>query len=112
MTNVELKETLFEGVVSFRRSSDWLQPLRMKADELPLHHEEFVKRAVMPGGCRLRFVTDSTRLVLDVEPTTDELPRPFDLTTDEERLEAVIVEPGSGNAEFKNLPVIGKPLEI
>ncbi len=68
MQPTRLQEDLFEGVISFRRGEEWLQPLRLRADEIPLHNEGFAGHAETTGGCRLRFATDSRRVALAVEP--------------------------------------------
>lgn len=112
MRTLHLPEALFEGVISFRRGDGWLQPLRLKADEIPLHHEAFVARAVMTGGCRLRFRTDATSLALEVEPEAAEGNRLFDLTTDEARLATFALPPGGGEVRFDNLPSGAKVLEL
>ena len=112
MHTVALSESLFEGVISFRRGTDWLQPLRLNATEIPLYHEAFVDRAVMTGGCRLRFRTDAVSIILDVEPEAAEGHRLFDLTTDAARLATFVLLPGGREIRFDDLPPGDKVLEL
>ena len=112
MKQVALQEGLFEGVISFRRGDGWLQPLRIKADEIPLHTEAFVATAVMPCGCRLRFATTSGSVALDVEPDDSEAARKFELTTDDERCGTVDLQSGASEVRFEGLPAGRKVLEL
>lgn len=112
MRIVVVHDGFFEGVVSFHRGDGWLQPLRLKADEIPLHLEAFVAQASCPSGCRLRFATTSRSVALDVEPDTAEGVRRFDLTTDEALLATADLPPGAGRVRFDGLPDGWKTLEL
>lgn len=112
MKQVEVQEDLFEGVVSFCRGDGWLQPLRVNVDEMPLHNEGFVETAQMPCGCRLRFSTTSESVALDIEPVAGGSARKFDITTDNELLETIDLQPDSSEVRFENLPAGQKVLEL
>ncbi len=105
MKQISLQENLFEGAVAFQHGDGWLQPVRLKVDEIPLHHEGFVERATTSGGSRLRFATTSGNLLLEVAATDDDdTPRIFDLTTDDALLASVTLPPGNSKVRFDNLP--------
>ncbi len=57
-------EGLIDGVVDVRRVDGALQPIRVPAGELGLYDPFTRYVATMPGGARLRFRTDSTRIAL------------------------------------------------
>lgn len=111
MKKIAVTRDLFEGVVSFNEKEGMLQPLRLKADEIPLHNEGFVNMAVDPSGCRLRFATTSGRVNLNVEPCESES-RKFDLTIDDELCETVDLPAGSGEVCFSDLPAGRQVLEL
>ncbi|MCF7838418.1 MAG: GDSL family lipase [Candidatus Marinimicrobia bacterium] len=112
MKQLTVHENLFEGAVAFQHGDGWLQPVRLKVNEIPLHHEAFVERATTPGGSRLRFATTSDNLLLEVAATDDDTPRIFDLTTDNALLATVALQPGSTEVKFDNLPPGRKTLEL
>lgn len=112
MTMAPVKEAWFEGVVSLRRGEGFLQPLRLKEEEIPLHNETFVAMASTPGGARLRFSTDSPRIRLSLMPFDGEAERRFDLTTDAKLLQTVALEPGENDVVFEALPGNSDPLEL
>lgn len=112
MKKVPVSEDLFEGVISFRRGEGFLQPLRLKVEDVPLHNEVFAETASTPGGCRLRFTTDSSRVVLRLAPFDGGVERNFDLTTDAELLETAVLGPERNEVRFENLPADSRPLEL
>lgn len=111
LTSVPLQAALFEGVVSFRQGNDWLQPLRLKAADLPLHDAGFADTAAMTSGCRLRCATTSTSITLLVVPDEGET-RKFDLTSDSERLATIDLAAGAEHVVFADLPPGRKVLEV
>lgn len=111
MQRIDLTTEYFKGAVSCQQGEGWIQPMRLKADEIPLHHEAFVERALATAGCRLRFKTDTAALALEIEPD-DEAARLFDLTTDTQRLATAVVQPGDTQVRFGDLPSGKKILEL
>jgi len=109
---IPVRACRFEGAVSFRRGGGWIQPLRVREEEIPLHAESFVERAVTAAGCRLRFATTSRSVALDVEPDAGETVRLFDLTADDAFFGTVRLEPGASSVLFDGLPAGRKVLEL
>ena len=112
MQTIPLSNDFFEGVIDLRQGDGWIQPLRLVDRDRPLYHEAFVERAVMSGGCRLRFRTDATTIQLTVEPESAEAPRLFDLTTDDARLATATLAPQASAVRFESLPAGDKVLEL
>ena len=50
-------------------NEQFVMPWRLPFDELDLYHESLVDRASVPAGVRLVFVSDTSRIDLDVEPS-------------------------------------------
>lgn len=107
-----MQEEWFEGVISFRRGEGWLQPLRLKLDEIPLHHEAFAAYGETTGGCRMRFATDSRNVVFQIEPETLGAARTFDLTSVTALLGTVVLPAGADEVRFEKLPAGRKILEL
>lgn len=58
----------FEGAVSLDRSEAGVQPWRLPFHERSLFSPGVVTRAGQPSGVRLTFLSDTSRVCLDVEP--------------------------------------------
>lgn len=112
MEKITLSPPWFAGVVSFRGGGGWLQPLRLRADELPLHDDNLVMRAETTAGVRLRFATGARSVVLGLEADGSPEARRFDLTTDDALCATVDLPPGGEEVCFDRLPAGRRTLEI
>ena len=104
---------LFEGALGTITRPGYIRPWRLPPADHKLHDPGLLWMAGLPAGVRLRFVTDSPTVALDVEHVTAEgfeLPvAQYDLVTGGElaqRLAAV-----EGRVEFADIPT-GEPVEI
>ena len=105
MKTVAIKKDYFEGVVSFDENDGGVAPARLPVEQaalFPSTDDGLMARALSPSGCRLRFVTDSSRLVVGVVPadTTAE-PRSFDLCLDDRLLSTVEIPSGATQVEIE-----------
>jgi lysophospholipase L1-like esterase len=105
MTTIRAHEALFEGAVSFDENSGGIEPVRLPVGGVslfPSPDDRLMARARSASGVRLRFATDSRRLVLGVEPaTTDEEPRVVDLTRDRALLATRTIASGASSIEIE-----------
>lgn len=101
---------LFHGLVSLERGKGFFTPWRLPEKEralFPSPDERLVSRGRSPSGVRLRFQTDSPRIVLGVEPlgSTDN-PRLIDLCRAGELLRTIEIARGEESVEI-DLPEPG-----
>jgi len=102
MKKISVREELLEGVVSFRHGDGWLQPLRLREEDIPLHHERLVDQAMTTSGCRLRFTTNAKSVTLTAEPEGSD--RLFDLTTHDTLVATATLPAGGTQVRFGDLP--------
>ena len=122
MQPVPLAADWFQGAISVELCDGWLKPWRLPHDRrnlFPSPNEDLLSRAEMASGARLRFATDSTRLVLRFLPLPGAVnpvcPRDtfrIDLTLNGNLLASADVKPGGEEAEFAALPRGEKVLEL
>ncbi|OGV62753.1 MAG: hypothetical protein A3K19_10600 [Lentisphaerae bacterium RIFOXYB12_FULL_65_16] len=122
MQPVPLAADWFQGAISVELCDGWLKPWRLPHDRrnlFPSPNEDLLSRAEMASGARLRFATDSTRLVLRFLPLPGAVnpvcPRDtfrIDLTLNGDLLVSADVKPGGEEAEFSGLPQGEKALEL
>ena len=106
----------FEGAIDVRDSGDYVRAFRLPVDDLDLHHPMLVFMAACASGVRLRFRTDTTTVVLDVEhrfaPGFTAATPVYDVTVDNE---IVASAPAPGAAErvaLEGLPAGDKVVEV
>lgn len=112
-------ETFFEGAVSLEKSDGWTRPWRLPHAARPLFpspDDALFSAAGKPSAVRLRFRTDSLAvnlIVLPIEPHGGErVESRFDITIENEIVATCEVAPGSQSAQFVDLPVGEKVVEL
>jgi hypothetical protein len=108
---LETLASFVEGAVDVNVGPTWLAPWRIPYADRHLHHPMLVAMAACPAGVRLRFRTDSRRVLLETEhrvaPGFDvPYPSTYDLTVNG-TLHATSERPA-----FEDLPAGEKLLEL
>ena len=100
----------WEGAVSLQKTEEWVQPWRLRFDELDLFHPpDFQLRAAMPAGVRLVFSSDTTLVAGRVVPQAEMAP--IDLCCDGE-LVATAAMSAKEEFRFEGLPAEKKLIEL
>lgn len=112
-------EGFFEGAVSVERCEEGWRPWRLPHTQrrfFPSPDDGLFNNAGKPSAVRLRFRTDSRRVVLKVLPLEphagDNVNSRFDLAIDNAIVATAEVEPGSERVAFENLPAGDTAAEI
>jgi len=105
MTSIAVSPELFEGVVSFERHGEGLSPVRLPIEQellFPSTDEMLMNWARAPSGVRLRFATDSSKVIfyLDQGMPSTELGK-VDLVWAGNILETRNVTPGVNKLVFR-----------
>ena len=98
------------GAVSIKANSRFVMPWRLPCAELDLYHESLVDRASVPAGVRLVFVSDTSRIELDVEPSG--VQAHYDLLIDARLHQRIDAAETTGTVCFTQLPAGEHRLEI
>jgi hypothetical protein len=113
MQRISITPEMFEGAVSLHTSDDGIAPVRLPVEQLdlfPSPGNTLVERAWSPAGARLRFATDTARIIVAVEPAqTGDEPRFFDLTRGAELVASVEIPSGGDRVE---VPLADAPPEV
>lgn len=64
---LETIASFVEGAIDLNRGPTWFAPWRIPYDDRHLHHPMLVAMAACPAGVRLRFRTDTRRVLLETE---------------------------------------------
>jgi hypothetical protein len=98
--SVDLAKVDWFGAADVQQHDDGSrQPWRLPLGLLPLLEDRSRFQAGNPTGVRLRFATDATRIVLEVNPEP-KLDRWFDLRADDELVGRVQLPPGQTQVAF------------
>lgn len=114
MKQIKLTDDFFEGAVSVEHIGNCLKPWRVDyrlRDLFPSPDEALLGKMECTSGVKLRFFTDSTKVVLKVSQI-EEVIRNFDLVIDNQLLETVELSPESTTVLFDNIPTGEKVIEI
>jgi GDSL-like lipase/acylhydrolase family protein/salicyl acyltransferaes SsfX3-like protein len=114
MKTIQLTDDFFEGAVSVEHIGNGLKPWRVDyrlRDLFPSPDEALLGRMECTSGVRLRFSTDSSKIILNV-PQIEEGTRTFDLVIDNQLLHTVELDSECTSASFDNIPTGEKVIEI
>ncbi len=115
---------LVHGALGLIKDERGLRPIRLPLQDLPFHHEAMLSpmTALSPAGVRLKFMSDTDRIRLDVEhdpmalltPEMQLPPCAYDLVTQEGSVVRRKPKDGHGSTHvtFDNLGFRDKLLEI
>jgi hypothetical protein len=95
-----------EGAVSIETTAAGLQPWRLPVAERDLFEPSVVNKASMPAGVRLRFISDTASVRLEIVPSGVEPDPPwvFDLLVDGELHQRVAPPADADSIGFADLP--------
>ncbi|MEM7530597.1 MAG: SGNH/GDSL hydrolase family protein [Chloroflexota bacterium] len=97
------------GAVSVEHTDAYSMPWRIPYIEQSLFHPELVKRAAMPAGVRLSFMSNTTMLVGHTAPYPEM--SPLDLFVDGQHVDTATVDV-QGRFRFVNLPPRPKRIDL
>lgn len=121
MLDNQLRAEFFQGHLSLEQGDGWIKPWRLPHRQealFPSPRNALMQRASNTSGVRLRFATTSEKLTLRFLPLNDGSPAGnrdcfyFDATIDDELLVSVAAQPGAVEAEFHDLPLGDKVVEL
>lgn len=104
----------FAGAVSLARDERGVHPWRLQVGDWPLYEPALRDRAADPAGVRLTFVSDTSRLTLEVAPGDGPQERActFDLLVDGVRHDRQELPEAQGVIEFTDIPTGEHRLEL
>lgn len=111
MKRVHLTEKWFQGAVSLEWTRAGIKPWRIPYRDYELYHPEGIEgKAAICAGVRLRFLSDTTEVVLAFEPIQESAS--IDCLVDGKLWSSVQMKAGSTKAVWRNLPLNSKCIEL
>ncbi len=111
MRRVHLTEKWFQGAVSLEWTGAGIKPWRIPYRDYALFPPEGIDgKAAICAGIRLRFQSDTTKVLLAFEPIQDTAS--IDCMVDGELQASVRIEAGATKAEWRDLPPHSKCIEL
>ena len=104
MKKIKIDKNFIQGYVSLEYGDDWIKPWRIEVSKknfYPSPDNKFLVHAEKPVGARLRFYTNSSRLILNVRPSN--MLVQYDLIRENQYIETQELETGKKQVLFENL---------
>ena len=118
MQKIAIDEAYIKGAVSVEKNASGLKPWRLPYRQLELFpagaDDALVDKAERPAGIRLRFISNTQKLVLVVDKviTSDQDLCRFDLAIDNQYQQTVELVDGESQISFDALPAGEKTVDI
>lgn len=111
LKRISVSDEMVQGAISLERTEQGVKPWRIPYGEFDLFPPNgLTGHAETPAGVRIRFATDSERVLLHIAPDSKE--RLFDCVIDGSIHETRSLPPGEKNVLFEHLPGTSKTIEI